>query len=230
MPTNSRKSPVSLQYGDSVPRMQRVSWQITLALMLSASLQACIAGDECDGKPVECDGNVARTCQSGESGSRWLSEACGAKVCVVAADASGSNVAFCALSADPDARCADANVPNCAGDTLVQCTAGLATSTQACAAGCLALDDYPDRCAGEAAPDPQLCGHNEYSCVTKNEFASMVMGPALPPGGGCSEGVLASVQVGYVNYSQHCQGDDLVARKRCSQACLIHADCSTSCQ
>ena len=229
--TRSAISSSSTQPGNSVPILPCSLCRFALKLIVPALLSACVGSGECNNGEVQCEGNTARTCVAAEAEAEWQTEDCGTKTCVVAKEAAGTTLAFCALSADPDPRCSEVNVPNCSGDTLVECTAGYATSTQSCAAGCLVLDDYPDRCAGVTAADPQHCGPDGYVCAMARsslyDDATVASSPA--PSGVCSESTLPPTP-GYVIYSQRCEGGSVVARTRCAQSCEVLADCSTTCQ
>lgn len=113
--------------------------------------------------------------------------------CVVATGTTGEAVAFCALSAEPDPSCKEPNVTNCAGNALLECKAGYATSTRACAAECLVLDDYPDRCVGETELDPARCTTDGYLCTmasgsTYDEVAVSSIEPTTSAG--CAESTL----------------------------------------
>ena len=229
--TCSSISPSSAQPGDSVPILQCSLCRFVLRLIAPALLSACVGGGECNHGEVRCDANTARTCVASETQTVWQTEDCGKKACVVAKEAAGTTVAFCALSADPDPRCSEADIPNCAGNALVECTAGYATSTQSCEAGCLALDAYPDRCVGVTALDPQRCGPDGYVCAMARSslYDDATLGSGLTPSGVCSEGTMPSTP-GYVIYSQRCEDGSIVARTRCAQSCGLLDDCSTICQ
>jgi hypothetical protein len=221
---------VSCGHGETVPRLQHFLWWTALSLIAGALAPACAVGSECKVPEGTCDGNVALTCQFKETGAFWSREDCGNKTCVIGG-ASGS-FPFCALSANPDVRCIEADVPNCAGNTLVQCTVGYATAERTCMASCLKLDDYPDRCS-EDPPTGSACMATETdSCafvVTGNPSYTVLGAPVPTPSGSCPEGGMGAPD-GSVNYSQRCQGGALVARTRCAQGCMSHADCTISCQ
>lgn len=212
---------------------QWLRWGVVM-LVAGVLTAGCLAGDECEAAEVACDGNVALTCQSANESSRrntWSREDCGAKVCVTGTGAYGAT-AFCALSANPDARCSGGNEPACAGAALVQCTAGHATAERTCTASCLTLDDYPDRCSDDPATDSACMPAGTDSCVfvmTGNSSFTVQGAPVPTPSGSCTEGGM-SAPAGSVIYSQRCQGGAIVARTRCAQGCVSHADCTTSCQ
>jgi hypothetical protein len=232
---NHRCSDVS-RANDTVPILRLVvalpgRW--VLSLIAPGLLWACLGGDECTNGETQCEGNIARNCVVTESHANWQREDCGSRSCVVATSGTGMTTAFCALAPNPDSRCSEAEVPNCTGDTLVECTAGYATSTHSCTSGCLALDDYPDRCTGDI---------DIYSdatrCVASGDFCEMDGGGSTiatgsitpPPSGTCEPNTLLSSSQGHVTYSQRCEGTALVARTRCAQGCRVNADCSTTCQ
>jgi len=226
-------APSSLHPGNTVPVTHCPLWQIAFALVVPALLWGCVGGDDCNYGEVQCDGNAARSCVTGDRYSYWQVQDCGTKTCVVAANRMHSSVVFCALSAEPDTRCLEADVPNCASDTLVDCTAGYATSSRPCATGCLALDDYPDRCAGEPdqATGPQRCGPDGYVCTMESGGTyAAAFSSGSSPSGVCSEGTLMSSTAGYVIYNQSCEGGSIVARARCAQSCALLVDCSTTCR
>lgn len=238
--TRTAFSPSSSHPSDTVPLMRHLLWRIALALVAPSLLSAC-AGDDCSYGEVQCDGNSARTCVSGERTSYWQTEDCGSKTCVVAANTASTTAAFCAVSVNPDPRCAEADVPNCAGNTLVECTAGYATSTRSCATGCLSLDDYPDRCVEDVPLERQDCNTTQDGdlCTMEGGGMQLAEGPSSPmPTGVCSEGPELPGQVSvpplpapsvYAIYSQRCEGGSVVARTRCAQSCGQLADCSTTC-
>lgn len=214
----------------SVPILQRALCRFVLTMIGAGVPLAC--GDECDYGEVRCDGNVARTCVASDSHTEWSTKDCGANTCVVAKQGE-SALALCALAAAPDARCSEADVPNCADSTLVDCTAGYATAARTCAQGCRALDDYPDRCMDESSPDyQQRCPVDGYQCAQAAGLVHDDIAVAATPVGAtgvCSETNMP-VAAGYVVYSQRCEGGSIVARTRCAQGCSVLADCSTSCR
>lgn len=216
----------STRADNSVPNLPYSRWRLVLLLTPVALWSACDVGDECAYGEVQCDGNTARTCVASESYTSWQTEACGTKTCVIAKEATGPTLAFCALSPNLDPRCIEADVPNCEGDTLVECTAGYATSARSCATSCIALDDHPDRCVGEIDFGPDRCdGSSGYSCVMEGPGINTASGQ-VP--GMCSEYTVPS-EAGYVVYSQHCDRGSLLARTRCAQDCGFLSDCSSAC-
>lgn len=217
----------SAQSAASVPFLPYWPCRFTVACFVPALLSACDSADDCTQGEVQCEQNTARTCQLMESHMTWRTEACGAKTCVVAKNTLEVTAAFCAFVPDPDSRCIEADVPNCNGNTLLECTAGYVTSAQTCAAGCIALDDHPDRCAGDIDFGPERCmGADGSFCVQEGQGVSIVS-QSLP--GHCLERP-ETPEPGYVIYSQRCEGGNLVSRTRCALQCAGHADCSTSCQ
>ncbi len=214
---------------NTVPILQRTLCQFVLTFVAMGVSLGC--ADECEYGQVQCDGNIARTCIVPESHAEWNSKDCGTNTCVVAKQG-GSSIAFCALGAAPDSRCSEPDFANCAGSTLVECTAGYATATRTCADGCRALDDYPDRCMGESSPDQQQrCPVDGYQCAMASGLVHDDAAVGSNPVGGtgvCSENLMPGTP-GSVVYSQRCEGGSIVARTRCAQGCAVLADCSTSC-
>jgi len=217
--------------GNSVRILPYPLSQFALTLMAPILISSC-GGDECDHGEVQCDGNVARNCVFAEPRLVWQSNDCGNKSCVVISqNATRSASAFCALSASPDPRCSEPDVPNCASEGLLECKAGYAISTQACTSGCLTLDGYPDRCVGDTAPDSMRCNADGYVCAMAGQL--LYDETSISSGGPFSGGVCSvssmPTAAGYSVYSQRCEGGSIVARTRCAQSCELRADCTTGC-
>ncbi|GEM_PF-3330682 len=226
---NAAPVPNSARIDEGVPNLPRWMCRCAFTLVSTALVSACLDPNECNSGEVQCDANRARNCQTSDRLATWETEDCGTNVCVIAKRVDAA-VAFCALSADLDQRCREADVPNCADGNLVECSAGYATSIRTCASGCLTLDDYPDRCVGEMANDIQRCPVDGYECaMASGLLQDEVVTSAVPtPAGVCSENTLAP-RSGYVTYAQRCEAGSIVARTRCSRSCGMLADCSSAC-
>ncbi len=111
-----------------------------LVAFLAASLMLLGCRDPCD--PAEdaprCEGDVAVTCPGAGPDqlgpSRWQREDCRAADGLVCVEANGGRAAFCALSRDPEPRCAERDSA-CESDTVeLLCTAGFASARMECRA------------------------------------------------------------------------------------------------
>jgi hypothetical protein len=155
---------------------------------------------------MRCDGNVAEICESAYSDSSapliWHKTDCGDGVCLLSQDASPRP--FCALSDQPDPRCATASGPlTCDADLLLQCYQGYATSTLDCITGAS---------EGAGAVSPRLSEETRGACVTSfgDSFCAQTeqLDPRCPAEGGyaavCDNNQLLECQSGHVLHLQSC--------------------------
>jgi hypothetical protein len=115
-----------------VPRRTHV--QLTAGLFLVAHwVQGCVGGECRDGEK-SCDGATVLACSGGSShepGGSYLfwqrSDCSDGKICV----SKSAKSAICALSAQPEPRCAGA-IAFCDGQDIVECEDGLALDRGSC--------------------------------------------------------------------------------------------------
>jgi hypothetical protein len=206
---------------------------VVLATLGGAALlmPACIVEyDECLEADARCDGAVAQSCASGERGAhrvnRWYSSDCSDRACVATTDASGRPQAFCALSAQPDARCVEPDGTSCDGKSLLTCRAGRATEITACAAGCIELDDFPDYCR-ENPPDSVRCVGGDGCELKSPGFSAM---SAHAPADACSAAQFGpALDLSTKVYAYSCENGVLTRRDHCRGACLTTPECTTRC-
>ena len=189
-----------------------------------------LEADECLEADARCDGSIAQSCVAYEHGAgrvtRWSSTDCSDRACVATQDTSGRPQAFCALSAQTDARCVERDGASCDGNNLVACRAGRATEVAACSTACVTLDDFPDYCR-EKPPENVHCVSGDGCELKSPGFSAM---SARAAGGTCSASAFgpaldSSSQI----YSYSCENGVLTRRDRCAGACLNTAQCTTRC-
>jgi hypothetical protein len=169
-------------------------------------------------------------CETGEHGDRrvhhWSSRDCGAGACVAVDGASGRAEVFCALTAEPDARCIEPEGASCDGSTLVSCHASHATAAARCAEGCVALQDLTDYCR-ENPPEEVRCVSGD-GCELASPHFSAMSGNA--PGPVCSASQFGPVADPATRvYAYRCEAGVLTSRRRCASACFATTACTTHC-
>src|SRR6187401_3278170 len=110
-------------------RSARTHMPLVFAVLFGAASLApgclILEADECLEADARCDGSIAQSCVAYEHGAgrvtRWSSTDCSDRACVATQDTSGRPQAFCALSAQTDARCVERDGASCDGNNLVAC-------------------------------------------------------------------------------------------------------------
>jgi hypothetical protein len=130
--------------------------------MAAAMLWAACTDDECEEGETRCRGREVMTCERaschdpscafGGQGNRWWKVETCEHECVAP-----ERFPFCALSSEPDPRCAPGNGAYCDGTDAVSCFSGFATRREPCAESgrvCVISDWFEAICALSSRPNP----------------------------------------------------------------------------
>ena len=178
------------------------------ALVVASGVAGC-AGDECStAGEIRCVGNRAETCvwaypDSGREGLIWYSDGCGeGEYCRPLKDPTYYRP-ICALTPDPDPRCAGADhLRLCDGNVVNVCLRGYVTATTDCTTG-----SFTGTSEYESVPSTGYCESSEDQAVCAMDAIPNPLCGTLTGGSGtvCDGNKLLACAFGYATSEVECR-------------------------